>query len=92
MPGHEPSLANWVLNIFSTAVSTLIAAIYSALPVRSFSRQLQRLAIDPAPTLLIARWLIAYLAPFVSRLRPGRIEAAFQESLAMGLSPGLLIT
>ena len=91
LPARDPSLADWLLNIISAAVGTLIAALYSALPVRPLSRRLQRLAIGPAPALLVALWLIAHLAPFVPRLRPGRIEAAFQESLAMELSPGPLI-
>lgn len=91
LPARDPSLADWVLNIISAAVGTLIAVLYSALPVRPLSRRLQRLAIGPAPALLVALWLIAHLAPFVPRLRPGRIEAALQESLAVGLSPGQMI-
>lgn len=88
LPARDPSLADWVLNIVSAALGTLVAALYSALPVRPFSRRLQRLAIGPAPALLVSLWLIAHLAPFVPRLRPGRIEAAIEESLAMALSPG----
>jgi VanZ family protein len=91
LPARDPSLADWALNIVSAAAGTLIAALYSALPLRPLSRRLQRLAIGPAPALLVALWLIAHLAPFVPRLRPGRIEAALQESLAMALSPGQLI-
>lgn len=86
LPPRDPSLADWILNIVSAVVGTIIAALYSALPVRPISRRLQRLAIGPAPALLVALWLIAHLAPFVPRLRPGRIEAAIEASMAMAIS------
>ena len=54
LPARDPSLADWLLNIISAAVGTLIAALYSALPARPLSRRLQRLAIGPAPALLVA--------------------------------------
>lgn len=88
LPVRDPSLADWTLNIVSAALGTLAAALYSALPVRPFSRRLQRLTIGPAPALLVALWLIAHLAPFVPRLRPGRIESAIESSLAMPFLPG----
>lgn len=88
LPPRDPSLADWVLNIVSATIGTLIAAIYSALPVRPLSRRLQRVTMGPAPALLVALWLIAHLAPFVPRLRPGRIEAAIETSLSIPFQPG----
>lgn len=86
LPPRDPSLADWMLNVASAAVGALLAAVYSALPVRPLSRRLQRLAIGPAPALLVALWLIAHLAPFVPRLRPGRIESAIDTSISLSLS------
>jgi hypothetical protein len=55
--------------------------------VRPFSRRLQQLAIGPAPALLVALWLTrASSRPSCRRLRPGRIEAAVESSLALPLS------
>lgn len=88
LPARDPSLADWVFNILSAGVGTLVAALYSSLPVRPLSRRLQRLAIGPAPALLVTLWLVAHLAPFVPRLRPGRIDAAIETSLAMPFEPG----
>jgi VanZ family protein len=91
LPARDPSTADWVLNLISAATGAVLGVIYSALPVRPFSYRLQRLAIGPAPALLVALWLIAHLAPFVPRLRPGRVEAAIDSSLSMPLSlPHLL--
>lgn len=86
LPPRDPSLADWILNVASAAVGTMLAAIYSALPVRPLSRRLQRRAIGPAPPLLVALWVIAHLAPFVPRLRPGRIESAIETSISLSLS------
>lgn len=86
LPPRDPSLADWMLNVASAGVGTLLAAIYSALPVRPLSRRLQRIARGPAPALLVALWLIAHLAPFVPRLRPGRIESAIETSISLSLS------
>jgi len=86
LPPRDPSLADWVLNVASAGVGTLLAAIYSALPVRPLSRRLQRIALGPAPALLVALWLIAHLAPFVPRLRPGRIESAIETSISLSLA------
>jgi VanZ family protein len=88
LPARDPSLADWIFNIVSAGLGTVLAMLYSALPVRPLSRRLQRLAIGPAPALLVALWLIAHLAPFVPRLRPGRIEAAIETSLAIPFEPG----
>lgn len=88
LPPRDPSLADWTLNVVSAAIGTLLAAIYSALPVRPLSRRLQRVAMGPAPALLVGLWLVAHLAPFVPRLRPGRIEAAIETSLAMPFEAG----
>jgi len=86
LPPRDPSLADWILNVASAGVGTLLAAIYSALPVRPLSRRLQRIAFGPAPALLVALWLIAHLAPFVPRLRPGRIESAIEKSISLSLA------
>ena len=86
LPPRDPSLADWMLNVASAGVGTLLAAIYSALPVRPLSRRLQRIAFGPAPALLVALWLIAHLAPFVPRLRPGRIESAIEKSISLSLA------
>lgn len=88
LPPRDPSLADWVFNIASAVIGMVLAGIYSSLPVRPLSRRLQRLTIGPAPTLLVGLWLVAHLAPFVPRLRPGRIEAAIDTSLAMAFSIG----
>lgn len=88
LPARDPSLADWTLNMVSAALGTLAAALYSALPVRPLSRRLQRLSIGPAPALLVVLWLIGHLAPFVPRLRPGRIESALEASLAMPFATG----
>jgi VanZ family protein len=88
LPVRDPSLADWVFNNVSAGLGTLVAALYSALPVQPLSRRLQRLTIGPAPALLVALWLVAHLAPFVPRLRPGRIEAAIETSLAMPFEAG----
>jgi VanZ family protein len=85
LPPRDPSLADWILNVASAGVGTLLAAVYSALPVRPLSRRLQRIALGPAPALLVALWLIAHLAPFVPRLRPGRIESAIETSISLNL-------
>ena len=86
LPARDPSAVDWTLNIVSAAIGAVLGVVYSALPVRPFSHRLQRLAIGPAPALLVALWLIAHLAPFVPRLRPGRVEAAIESSLSMPLS------
>lgn len=88
LPARDPSLADWIFNVVSAATGTLVAALYSALPVRPLSRRLQRLSVGPAPALLVALWLVAHLAPFVPRLRPGRIETAIQTSLALPFEAG----
>jgi len=86
LPPRDPSLADWALNFASAALGTVLAALYSALPVRPWSRRLQRENVGAAPLLLVALWLVAHLAPFVPRLRPGRIESAIEASLAMPFS------
>jgi VanZ family protein len=88
LPARDPSLADWIFNIVSAGLGIVFAMLYSTLPVRPLSRRLQRMAIGPAPALLVALWLIAHLAPFVPRLRPGRIEAAIETSLAIPFEPG----
>jgi len=91
LPPRDPSLADWVFNVISAALGTLLALAYQALPVRPLSARLQRLQIGPALGLLIALWLVSHLAPFVPRLRPGRITAAIDYSLSIPLSPSRLL-
>lgn len=86
LPPRDPSLADWLLNIASAGCGALLAQVYAALPVRPLARRWQRIAMGPAPVLLVAVWLIAHFAPFVPRLRPGRIESAVETSLALGVA------
>lgn len=88
---RDPSLADWLLNLASALIGIVFAAIYQLLPMRPLSARLRRLHLGPGLGLLIALWLIAHLAPFVPRLRPGRISAAWETSLAMQITPGKML-
>ena len=46
---------------------------------------------SPALGILAGLWIAAHLAPFVPRLRPGRISAAFADSLALDLVPSRVV-
>lgn len=83
---RDPSLADWSLNLASALIGIVLASIYPQLPLRPLSTRLRRLHIGPGLGLLIALWLIAHLAPFVPRLRPGRVTAAWEASLATPIS------
>lgn len=91
LPPRDPSLADWLLNLASALTGILLAAIYQLLPMRPLSARLRRFHLGPGLGLLLALWLIAHLAPFVPRLRPGRISAAWETSLAMPITPGKML-
>ncbi len=83
-----PSLADWVLNIASTASGATLALLFAALPTRPLATRLRRLNVNPALALLLALWIAAHAAPFLPRLRPGRIRAAVDASLSLTPSIG----
>lgn len=83
-----PSLADWLLNIASTASGAALALVFALLPTRPLATRLRRLNVNPALALLLALWIAAHAAPFVPRLRPGRIRAAIDASLALAPSIG----
>lgn len=88
---RDPTLSDWLLNVTSALIGIVLAMLYPLLPISPLSTRLRRLHIGPGLGLLIALWLIAHLAPFVPRLRPGRINAAWETSLAMDLVPSRLL-
>ena len=83
-----PSLADWVLNVASTAAGVALAQLLVVLPVRPLATRLRRLNVSPALGLLLALWLAAHAAPFLPRLRPGRVRGAIDASLALSPSIG----
>ena len=83
-----PSLADWVLNVASTAAGVALAQLLAVLPVRPLATRLRRLNVSPALGLLLALWLAAHAAPFLPRLRPGRVRGAIDASLALSPSIG----
>jgi VanZ family protein len=83
-----PSLADWVLNVVSTAGGATLALLVTLLPMRPLATRLRRLNVSPALALLLALWVAAHAAPFLPRLRPGRIAAAIDASLALPPSIG----
>jgi VanZ family protein len=93
LPPRDPSLADWVLNALSATSGTLLAFAYRALPRRALlpSTRSGESAASPALGILAALWIAAHLAPFVPRLRPGRISAAFADSLALDLVPSRVV-
>lgn len=97
LPPRDPSLADWVFNTVSAAAGALLAVGWRALTRSRFmpSRDAApgRGALDAGPALgvLAALWVAAHLAPFVPRLRPGRVSAALEASLALELSPGRVL-
>ena len=85
-----PSLADWLFNVASAAIGVLLAAIYSRLPIQPLTTRLRQAEPSPALVLLVGLWLAAHAAPFVPRLRPGRVTAAVEASLA--LQPSVSLT
>jgi len=83
-----PSLADWVLNVTSTAIGATLALVFAVLPTRPLATRLRRLNVNPALALLLALWMAAHAAPFLPRLRPGRIGAAIEASLSLAPSIG----
>jgi VanZ family protein len=83
-----PSLADWALNVASTATGATLALVFAVLPVRPLATRLRRLNVNPALALLLALWIAAHAAPFLPRLRPGRIRAAIEASLSLAPSIG----
>jgi len=83
-----PSLADWVLNVGSTAIGATLALLFAVLPTRPLATRLRRLNVNPALALLLALWIAAHAAPFLPRLRPGRIRAAVEASLSLTPSIG----
>jgi VanZ family protein len=83
-----PSLADWVLNVSSTAIGATLALLAAWLPVRPLATRLRRLNVSPALGLLLALWFAAHAAPFLPRLRPGRVQSAIEASLALSPSVG----
>ena len=92
LPPRDPSLADWVLNVLSAAFGAVLAFGYRALPRRPPSpTRAGESAASPALGILAALWVAAHLAPFVPRLRPGRISAAITDSLALDWVPSRII-
>lgn len=97
LPPRDPALADWVFNTVSAAVGALLAVGWRALPRSRFTPARDpaggRGGIEAGPALgvLAALWIAAHLAPFVPRLRPGRISAALEASLALELSPSRVL-
>jgi VanZ family protein len=83
-----PSLADWALNIISTTAGATLALVFAVLPIRPLATRLRRLNVNPALALLLALWIAAHAAPFLPRLRPGRIRAAIDASLTLAPSIG----
>jgi VanZ family protein/uncharacterized membrane protein YhdT len=85
-----PSLADWAFNVASAAIGVALAGIYARLPIQPLTARLRKTEPSPALVLLVGLWLAAHAAPFVPRLRPGRVTAAVEASLA--LQPSLSLT
>jgi VanZ family protein len=97
LPPRDPALADWVFNTVSAAAGVALAVVWRTLPRSRFagadeaSRGHGGLGAGPALGVLAALWIAAHLAPFVPRLRPGRVSAALEASLALELSPSRVL-
>ena len=97
LPPRDPALSDWVFNTVSAALGAVLAIGWRALPRSRFSPARDpaggRGGIEAGPALgvLAALWVAAHLAPFVPRLRPGRVSAALEASLALDLSPSRVL-
>ena len=92
LPPRDPSLADWVLNTCSAILGTLLGFAYRALPRRTPGMlRSEGSASGPALGILAALWIAAHLAPFVPRLRPGRISTAVADSLALDPVPSRIV-
>jgi VanZ family protein len=83
IPVRVPSLADWVLNVASSAAGATLALALGVIPQRPLAMRLRRLQLNPALALLVLLWLAAHTTPFLPRLRPGRIGSAIDASLAL---------
>lgn len=83
-----PALSDWVMNVASTAGGATLALLVTLLPTRPLATRLRRLNVSPALALLLALWIFAHAAPFLPRLRPGRIAAAIDASLSLAPTIG----
>ena len=97
LPPRDPALSDWAFNTVSAAAGVGLAVLWRILPhsrygiVRDPSTGRGTLDAGAALGVLAALWIAAHLAPFVPRLRPGRISAAVEASLALGLSPSRVV-
>lgn len=97
LPPRDPALSDWVFNTVSAAAGVGLAVLWRILPhsrfgiVRDPSTGRGTLDAGAALGVLAALWIAAHLAPFVPRLRPGRISAAVEASLALELSPSRVV-
>lgn len=87
LPPRDPTLVDWALNVGGTLAGVSLALLYRALPIQPLTLRLRRSDPGPAPLLLLMLWIATHLAPFVPRLRPGRIDAAIETSLSMDVVP-----
>jgi glycopeptide antibiotics resistance protein len=83
-----PSVVDFLLNTISSAIGATLASLLAALRTHPIATRLRRLNVSPALGLLIVIWLAAHAVPFLPRLRPGRIRAALDASLALEPTPG----
>lgn len=97
LPPRDPALSDWVFNTVSAAAGVGLADVWRILPhsrfgvVRNPSTGRGTLDAGAALGVLATLWIAAHLAPFVPRLRPGRVSAALEASLALELSPSRVI-
>ena len=87
---RDPTPVDWALNVCGTTSGVVIGMLYRSLPIRPLTLRLRRVDPGPAPWILLMVWMATHLAPFVPRLRPGRIDAALEASLALELVPSRL--
>lgn len=87
---RDPSLADWLLNVIGALFGALISIYYRKLVIKPISIKITALDITPIESLLLALWISAHCAPFVPRLRPGRITAALIESFEISVQSSLI--
>lgn len=88
---RDPTPVDWALNVCGTAIGIVVGACYRSLPIRPLTQRLRRVDPGAAPWILLMVWIATHLAPFVPRLRPGRIDAALETSLALDIVPSRLL-
>lgn len=87
---RDPTPVDWALNVCGTMIGIVVGALYRSLPIRPMTLRLRRVDPGPTPWILLMVWIATHLAPFVPRLRPGRIDAALETSLALDIMPSRL--